>query len=179
MTSGHQAQGLIEELNCPICLDFFTAPVTLNCGHNFCRSCITLSWDTQKTNTCPKCRQVIADRNLKVNWALVKIVEKAQKLNLASTQTEIRSQCEKHREELKLFCESDKKLLCLVCRDAREHRGHSFLPIEEAVEIYKVTIPLMREDSGQLSVSSTRNVRDTDTDEKRRADFSAGKLNIL
>ncbi|XP_032894236.1 tripartite motif-containing protein 10-like [Amblyraja radiata] len=29
------------------------------------------------------------------------------------------------------------KVICLICRDAREHKSHSFIPIEEAVEIYK------------------------------------------
>uniref|UniRef100_A0A4W3GC32 RING-type E3 ubiquitin transferase n=1 Tax=Callorhinchus milii TaxID=7868 RepID=A0A4W3GC32_CALMI len=139
MASRDQVQRLTEELNCPICLDFFTDPVTLECGHNFCRSCITRSWEKQETNSCPECRQVIAKRNLKVNWALVKIVEKAQELSLASTEMAIKRHCEKHREELKLFCETDKKLLCAVCSHGQEHRGHSFLPIEEAAEIYKVT----------------------------------------
>eukprot|EP00062_Callorhinchus_milii_P026143 gi/632987913/ref/XP_007882822.1/ PREDICTED: zinc-binding protein A33-like [Callorhinchus milii] len=137
MASRDQVQRLTEELNCPICLDFFTDPVTLECGHNFCRSCITRSWEKQETNSCPECRQVIAKRNLKVNWALVKIVEKAQELSLASTEMAIKRHCEKHREELKLFCETDKKLLCAVCSHGQEHRGHSFLPIEEAAEIYK------------------------------------------
>uniref|UniRef100_A0A4W3GPS9 Uncharacterized protein n=1 Tax=Callorhinchus milii TaxID=7868 RepID=A0A4W3GPS9_CALMI len=131
MCPSFSVQRLTEELNCPICLDFFTDPVTLECGHNFCRSCITRSWEKQETNSCPECRQVIAKRNLKVNWALVKIVEKAQELSLASTEMAIKRHCEKHREELKLFCETDKKLLCAVCSHGQEHRGHSFLPIEE------------------------------------------------
>eukprot|EP00062_Callorhinchus_milii_P026635 gi/632988985/ref/XP_007883403.1/ PREDICTED: zinc-binding protein A33-like [Callorhinchus milii] len=29
------------------------------------------------------------------------------------------------------------KLLCVVCSHGQEHRGHSFLPIEEAVQFYK------------------------------------------
>ncbi|GCB71544.1 hypothetical protein scyTo_0005977 [Scyliorhinus torazame] len=45
--------------------------------------------------------------------------------------------CEEHQEALKLFCETDKKLICVICRDSREHREHRFLPIDEAVEIYK------------------------------------------
>ncbi|XP_059817785.1 ribonuclease inhibitor-like isoform X2 [Hypanus sabinus] len=63
--------------------------------------------------------------------------EKAEELNLNWNKMEMRSQCEKHREELKLFCDTDKQLVCVICRDAREHRSHSFMPIEEAVEIYK------------------------------------------
>eukprot|EP00062_Callorhinchus_milii_P028009 gi/632992021/ref/XP_007884888.1/ PREDICTED: E3 ubiquitin-protein ligase TRIM17-like [Callorhinchus milii] len=65
------------------------------------------------------------------------MVEKARGFSLEQTQTSVRRQCEKHREDLKLFCETDQKLICSICRDAKEHRGHSFLPIDEAAEIYK------------------------------------------
>uniref|UniRef100_A0A4W3IE79 Uncharacterized protein n=1 Tax=Callorhinchus milii TaxID=7868 RepID=A0A4W3IE79_CALMI len=105
MTFRHQDQSWTEELNCPVCLDLFTDPVILVCGHNYCRSCITRSWETQGTNSCPECR---------------------------------RRHCEEHQEELKLFCEMDKKLICLICRDAQKHRNHHFMPIQEAVQIYKV-----------------------------------------
>ncbi|XP_072885638.1 zinc-binding protein A33-like [Hemitrygon akajei] len=45
--------------------------------------------------------------------------------------------CEEHEEELKLFCETDKTLICLICRDAQEHREHRFVLIKEAVKLYK------------------------------------------
>lgn len=46
--------------------------------------------------------------------------------------------CEKHREPLKLYCEEDQMPICVVCDRSREHRGHSVLPLEEAVEGFKV-----------------------------------------
>uniref|UniRef100_A0A4W3JAB1 RING-type E3 ubiquitin transferase n=1 Tax=Callorhinchus milii TaxID=7868 RepID=A0A4W3JAB1_CALMI len=141
MASRHQFQCLTEELKCPIRLEYFTDPVSLECGHNYCRFCITRSWETLQKFSCPECRQVIANRDIKFNRALANIVEKARELNLASTEMQPKYQCEKHREELKLFCENDKKLICYICRDAREHRGHSFLPIDEAYKTYKVPIP--------------------------------------
>uniref|UniRef100_A0A4W3J109 Zinc-binding protein A33-like n=1 Tax=Callorhinchus milii TaxID=7868 RepID=A0A4W3J109_CALMI len=140
MAFRHQVQRLTEELNCPICLDIFTDPVSLECGHNYCRFCITLCWEKHAAQLCPECRQLIANKNLKVNRTLVKMVEKAREFSLISTHTGIKHQCEKHREEMKVFCQTDKKLLCLICRDAREHRGHNFLPFDEAAEICKVTI---------------------------------------
>ncbi|XP_078271771.1 uncharacterized protein LOC144602516 [Rhinoraja longicauda] len=65
MASKHQIQSLTEDAICPICLDFFTDPATLECGHNFCRSCITQSWDKEGRNSCPVCREVLADRTFK------------------------------------------------------------------------------------------------------------------
>ncbi|XP_032903337.1 zinc-binding protein A33-like [Amblyraja radiata] len=137
MAAKEQVEGWTEEVVCPICLDFFTDPVSLECGHNFCRSCITQSWDREGRNSCPECREEFTDRTLKVNRALARLSEKARTLSLNQTEKESKLQCEEHQEELKLFCETDKKLICLVCRDAREHRDHRFMPVKEAVETYK------------------------------------------
>ncbi|KAM5135340.1 E3 ubiquitin/ISG15 ligase TRIM25-like [Mantella aurantiaca] len=47
-----------EELTCSICLEMYTDPVTLPCGHNFCRTCIERFLDTQAfaVHSCPECR---------------------------------------------------------------------------------------------------------------------------
>ncbi|XP_059949761.1 E3 ubiquitin-protein ligase TRIM52 isoform X1 [Mesoplodon densirostris] len=37
-------QTLQEEVVCAICLDYFKDPVTIDCGHNFCRGCVTQLW---------------------------------------------------------------------------------------------------------------------------------------
>ncbi|XP_078272307.1 zinc-binding protein A33-like [Rhinoraja longicauda] len=140
MASKYQVESWAEEAVCPICLDFFTDPVILECGHNFCRSCITQSWDREGRNSCPECREVLTDRTLRVNRALARLAEKARAVSLNREiipEKEIKLHCEKHQEELKLFCETDKKLICLVCRDAREHKSHNFMPVDEAVEIFK------------------------------------------
>ncbi|XP_067865493.1 zinc-binding protein A33-like [Heterodontus francisci] len=137
MASRLKAESLAEDLICPICLDFFTDPVTLECGHNFCRSCITQCWEKKEINTCPECREEFPERNLRVNRALANLAEKARKLKLNPEEKESKFHCEEHQEELKLFCETDKKLICVICRDSREHKSHNFLPIKEAVEIYK------------------------------------------
>uniref|UniRef100_A0A4W3H764 RING-type E3 ubiquitin transferase n=1 Tax=Callorhinchus milii TaxID=7868 RepID=A0A4W3H764_CALMI len=139
MASRLPAEIWTEEIICPVCLDFFTDPVSLGCGHNFCRSCVTRSCEKQEINCCAVCQETFPEKNLRASWALASLAEKARKLSLNPTQTENKLHCEKHREKLKLFCESDKKLLCVVCSHGQEHRGHSFLPIEEAVETYKIS----------------------------------------
>ncbi|XP_069619475.1 E3 ubiquitin-protein ligase TRIM39-like [Ranitomeya imitator] len=51
---------LSEELLCSICLSTFKDPVTLRCGHNFCRVCIRRVLDTQDGSgvySCPECRK--------------------------------------------------------------------------------------------------------------------------
>lgn len=37
-------QSLREEAVCAICLDYFQDPVSIACGHNFCRECVTQLW---------------------------------------------------------------------------------------------------------------------------------------
>ncbi|XP_059813973.1 zinc-binding protein A33-like [Hypanus sabinus] len=109
----------------------------LLCGHNFCRSCITQYWEREERNSCPECREEFADRTLRVNRALANLAEKARNLNLNRKGKESERHCEEHEEELKLFCETDKTLICVICAVAEEHREHRFLPIKEAVKIYK------------------------------------------
>ncbi|XP_075061645.1 E3 ubiquitin/ISG15 ligase TRIM25-like [Mixophyes fleayi] len=70
---------LRQELDCSICLNIYTDPVRLRCGHNFCRVCIDRVLDTQEESevyTCPECRAVFQDRPvLEKNRKLCNIAE--------------------------------------------------------------------------------------------------------
>ncbi|GCB72596.1 zinc-binding protein A33-like [Scyliorhinus torazame] len=135
--ASRKTENWADELNCPVCLDFFNDPVILECGHNFCRSCITGYWSQNRTYTCPECRSKMRERTLRANRALANLAEKARNLKLCSKEKDSKLHCEKHGEELKLFCETDKKLICYICRDSRQHKSHNFLPIDEAAEMYR------------------------------------------
>ncbi|XP_043534199.1 zinc-binding protein A33-like [Chiloscyllium plagiosum] len=137
MDSRQQGESWTVVVKCPICQEFFTDPVILDCGHYFCRSCTTQSWEKQERKSCPECRQEFPDRSLRGNRALANLAEKARTLNLNPQEKESKHHCEEHQEELKLFCETDKKLICVICRDSWEHKSHNFIPITEAVGLYK------------------------------------------
>ncbi|CAI9539358.1 unnamed protein product, partial [Staurois parvus] len=71
---------LRAELECSICLNIYTDPVNLKCGHNFCRVCIDHVLDTQERSgrySCPKCTEEFPDRPaLHRNMTLCNIMEK-------------------------------------------------------------------------------------------------------
>lgn len=64
-----------ENLQCSICLEVFTRPVTIPCGHNFCHDCITNHWGTCETlSKCPLCKEKYAVRPmLRVNSVLAEM----------------------------------------------------------------------------------------------------------
>ncbi|XP_040191653.1 E3 ubiquitin/ISG15 ligase TRIM25-like [Rana temporaria] len=68
-----------KELECSVCLNIYTDPVTLKCGHNFCRDCIGRVLDTQEWSggySCPDCRERFHNRPaLRRNTTLRNIVE--------------------------------------------------------------------------------------------------------
>ncbi|XP_044045308.1 E3 ubiquitin-protein ligase TRIM21-like [Siniperca chuatsi] len=51
-----------DQFLCSICLDVFTDPVTTSCGHNFCKNCINVHWDTNDRCLCPMCKKVFNTR---------------------------------------------------------------------------------------------------------------------
>ncbi|XP_040295507.1 E3 ubiquitin/ISG15 ligase TRIM25-like [Bufo bufo] len=71
---------LRAELDCSICLSLYTDPVSLRCGHNFCRSCIVSALDAQeaaRVYSCPDCRAEYPERPaLEKNRKLGNIVER-------------------------------------------------------------------------------------------------------
>ncbi|XP_032903450.1 E3 ubiquitin-protein ligase TRIM39-like [Amblyraja radiata] len=136
MATKDQVDSLTKELDCPICLDFFTDPVSLECGHNFCRSCITQSWDREGRNSCPECREEFVNRTLGVSRALARLSDKFRTLR-ENQEKGVTHDCEEHQEELKLFCEADMELICVICAAGRKHKSHSFTLIAEAAEFYK------------------------------------------
>ncbi|NWW97342.1 TRI41 ligase, partial [Caloenas nicobarica] len=62
-----------------------------------------------------------------------KIIEVAERLSLRAARGGD-ARCPQHRELLKLFCEDDQTLICLVCRETPAHRLHAVAPAEEAAE---------------------------------------------
>ncbi|XP_041738048.1 nuclear factor 7, ovary-like [Coregonus clupeaformis] len=130
------SSALSDHLCCSICTDIFTDPVSLSCQHTFCKRCLEQILEAGLRPRCPECRALVTDRNFQIN-RLVKNM--ADQLRLEQTRgqrstAERGGECAEHGEAMKLFCVTDSKLICLVCKEGRDHRGHTFKPMREAQE---------------------------------------------
>ncbi|XP_047635556.1 E3 ubiquitin-protein ligase TRIM4 isoform X1 [Phacochoerus africanus] len=133
--SSMEAEDLQEELTCSICLDYFEDPVSIECGHNFCRDCLRRGLAPGCNQfPCPECRRPSTPSALRPNWALARLAQKARRRREGPAS---RGLCDRHGEPLRLFCEDDQRLICMVCRESQEHQAHTMAPMDEAFESYR------------------------------------------
>uniref|UniRef100_A0A673MP45 E3 ubiquitin-protein ligase TRIM39-like n=1 Tax=Sinocyclocheilus rhinocerous TaxID=307959 RepID=A0A673MP45_9TELE len=137
------SSGLLE-LQCSVCLEVFTDPVSTPCGHNFCKSCLNQCWDNSQDCKCPLCKETFSKRpDLKINTALRQLVQLFQEkftLNITDPHQRVPNLkkhklmdpvenmkdyiCQKHERPLELFCRDDQTRLCAFCTDG-DHKTHN------------------------------------------------------
>ncbi|XP_031724035.1 E3 ubiquitin-protein ligase TRIM21-like [Anarrhichthys ocellatus] len=95
-----------DQFLCSICLDVFTDPVAIPCGHNFCKTCITQHWNVNVPSQCPNCKKVFNTRpELQINTFISEMAAQfrqsaQQKTELGKTEAEIQQMIQKR--ELKI-----------------------------------------------------------------------------
>lgn len=137
------ACSLKDELLCSICLSIYQDPVSFGCEHYFCRKCITEHWSRQELHgarDCPECRRTFADPLLSPSLKLSNIVERYSAFPLDAILNAQRSSypCKDH-EKVKLFCLTDKSLVCFFCDEPALHEQHQVTTIDEAYEEIQVS----------------------------------------
>ncbi|KAM4024421.1 RING finger protein 112-like [Anomaloglossus baeobatrachus] len=71
---------LKEDITCSICLHELQDPVSITCGHTFCKPCITSYWSSPQPfgYRCPECRKVCPKEQLIPAYRLQQLVTKVQ-----------------------------------------------------------------------------------------------------
>ncbi|XP_022613224.1 E3 ubiquitin/ISG15 ligase TRIM25-like isoform X2 [Seriola dumerili] len=131
---------LAYELSCPICLQLYSDPVVLPCGHNYCLACIcktAVTADQGGTTLprCPECREEYQGLDsLKRNFKLCSIIE-----GYRATAAHLRGQPDAKPGRMEVFCDqcideqSPAVKTCLKCEVSlcsrhlqRHHEKESF-----------------------------------------------------
>ncbi|XP_062950743.1 E3 ubiquitin-protein ligase TRIM58-like [Cynocephalus volans] len=149
MASGAPGERLREEARCPVCLDFLQDPVSVDCGHSFCRRCISELCDECDSAqggvyACPQCRDPFRPAGFRPNRQLASLVDSVRQLRPGAGPAGA-PPCARHGEDLSRFCEEDQVALCWVCDATAEHRSHRTAPLQEAAACYQVKLQMALE----------------------------------
>ncbi|XP_069930930.1 E3 ubiquitin ligase TRIM40 isoform X4 [Oryctolagus cuniculus] len=107
-----------DEGICPICQEHLKEATSTECGHLFCRGCLTQHVQKALASDvlcCPLCRKPCPECILGIGLV-----------------------CVSHQKRASSFCEESRCLLCPQCLESPEHKSHSELTIENAISHYKV-----------------------------------------
>ncbi|KAK3560018.1 hypothetical protein QTP86_033815 [Hemibagrus guttatus] len=137
-----------HSLTCSICLERFKYPVTIPCGHTFCKVCISKHWDqmeqggSQNTSfNCPICKKTFSPRptlNRNVSLSVLSEVagnnapESAAGTAGRTDRIEDGSEelCSLHQKPLIFYCRSDRMCVCSAC-SVKECKDHEKVLLEE------------------------------------------------
>ncbi|KAL0177887.1 hypothetical protein M9458_026781, partial [Cirrhinus mrigala] len=145
-----------EELKCPVCVEPFTDPVRLPCGHNFCQTCIQVVWnmDDPKTSRegplfCLECQILLPpDLELEINSDLQRKVQdvfaRAPSMEGSSQMSPaiiVCDQCIGKSEVAVKSCLTCDASLCsahtLLHQQREALRGHSLIEVTEDLISFK------------------------------------------
>ncbi len=156
---------LDQQLNCSICLETYTDPKLLRCGHYFCLQCLVkLLYEDDRQRfylRCPTCRTDTRIPNTNVAG-----LQPAFHINdLMSIRDAGRealgkiTRCPDHSSrELELYCETCEKLTCPLCLlKGGKHCGHEHELLNTAIEEYSrelsVLLEVVDDKTGEFSES--------------------------
>ncbi|CAI5686220.1 unnamed protein product [Oreochromis niloticus] len=143
----------LYQFYCSVCLDRLKDPVTIQCGHTYCRSCIEGCWDHEKekgTYSCPQCREAFSPRPvLGRNSMVAEVVEKLKRtvtqrarpssLLAPAGPTDIACDfcCGTRRNKATMSC-----LTCLASYCPAHLEPHHSFPVLKLHQLVSATVPL-------------------------------------
>ncbi|XP_004614781.2 tripartite motif-containing protein 75-like [Sorex araneus] len=135
---------LHAQARCPLCQGPLCAPLTLDCGHNCCSSCLRGRWQhLREPLPCPVCQQPCSREPRGTNTQLAQLADLVSRLPGPRPERhapEAQDHCAAHQQPLNLFCEDHLELLCDQCGASAAHRGHRLTPIGPAAAHHRTKL---------------------------------------
>uniref|UniRef100_A0A3Q3GA20 Uncharacterized protein n=1 Tax=Labrus bergylta TaxID=56723 RepID=A0A3Q3GA20_9LABR len=155
---------IIDQFLCSICLDVFTDPVTIPCGHNFCKTCITEHWSVNVPCQCPLCKELHEKKpDLRVNTFISEMASQFRLSVQKGTSSSSEEQPTNTGEVLCDYCTETKQKALKSCLDCLvsycethlephqriqalkrhklyEHKSHQIVSHREEYEAKKVVL---------------------------------------
>ncbi|XP_041829250.1 tripartite motif-containing protein 65 [Melanotaenia boesemani] len=161
-----------SNLICAICLERFKIPVTIPCGHTFCKNCITIHWDTKSKSDigphCPICNEEFKTRPiLKRNVSLSVLTEAANSTSMSCRESLVRGVdgaramllCDRHKKPLVYYCRQDKMSVCCECAIS-ECVNHDKVLLEHERETQELLLERKSNEVGKLLEETQKNIND-------------------
>ncbi|XP_019613545.1 PREDICTED: tripartite motif-containing protein 3-like [Branchiostoma belcheri] len=139
-----------EELSCSICLELFTRPKVLPCGHIFCQDCLHDLASRQLPLLCPICRRQVRPppqgfAGLPDSHIIASMCERLQQQatlfeETREQQPQSANRCSSHPSEvLKQFCKQCQIPICEQCFE-EAHDDHLTTTIKKAAQERSSTV---------------------------------------
>ncbi|KAM4697669.1 zinc-binding protein A33-like [Rhinophrynus dorsalis] len=133
---------LPEQLMCPICLEAFSDPILLDCGHNICWSCLSSEMIHQSSPSCPCCLKLLHGQKFVPNLALGSLAHQLSQGLRAERIARPKEEREGDQVKTDQFCPTEKPMgFCSRTRECRvtvssleRHLDSQFLVLQQFLQ---------------------------------------------
>ncbi|XP_036968827.1 tripartite motif-containing protein 16-like [Acanthopagrus latus] len=142
-----------SQLCCSVCLDLLKEPVTIPCGHNYCKVCIEGCWEKEEQRgkySCPQCREEFSQRPvLRRNNMLAEVVLKLKRMSTQQASPPAAVTCAGPSDVACDFCSEAEPnaatmscLNCLASYCPTHLQPHYSVPVLKKHQLVSATVPL-------------------------------------
>ncbi|OWK13381.1 hypothetical protein Celaphus_00014491 [Cervus elaphus hippelaphus] len=113
-------ENLQVEASCSVCLEYLKEPVIIECGHNFCKACITRWWeDLERDFPCPRLVESRRQQILKEFEELHRRLDEEQQVLLSRLEEEEQDILQRLRENAAHLGDKRRDLAHLAAEDVK------------------------------------------------------------